>query len=113
VSKDFLKYLPNCFGLEVTGDGMAPGILEEDVVYVDPSQKPRGNAQDIAVLKINEAYHICRFTRYGNQILMLHDNAPSVTVRAENVEVIGKVVGGSFTSINEENQPAANRLAFA
>lgn len=110
---DFIKQLSNCFALEVVGDAMAPSILEEDILYVDPHQKPKANAQDIAVLQIRENYHVCRFTRYGNQLMLLHENAATLTVRVKDVVVIGKVVGGSFTPKNEENQLAANELAFS
>lgn len=108
-NNNWLKSLPNCFGLEVVGDAMAPGILEGDILYVDRQQKPKGNAQEIAVLKIDEEYHVCKFTKYGNQYLLIHDNAPISTVAAARVEVVGKVVGGDIVTVNEENHSAGTK----
>jgi hypothetical protein len=46
-------------------------------------------------------------------LMLLHDNDASLTVRVEDVVVIGKVLGDSFAPVNEENQLAANELAFS
>ncbi len=46
-------------------------------------------------------------------LMLLHDNDATLTVRVEDVVVIGKMVGGSFAPKNEENQLAANELAFS
>lgn len=83
-------------GLEVTGEAMEPILLEGDVIYIDKGTKPRSNADDLAVLKVKGNYHVCRFTVYGSQILMLHDNAPLKVVKIEDVEIVGKVIGSSY-----------------
>ncbi|MGG3988409.1 S24 family peptidase [Bacillus smithii] len=98
------------YTLEVEGNAMEPTILEGDILEVDPLQEPKSNGKDLAVLKVHDKYHVCRFTRFGRQILMLHDNAPIVVVRREHVEIVGKVVGGTF--INKENHSAGNTMAF-
>lgn len=95
------------FGLEVVGDAMAPVILEGDVLQVDPSQQPRSNGKDLAVLRVNGAYHVCKYTKMGLQILMLHENAPIMVARSYEVEIVGLVTG-----INEENHSAGNTAAF-
>lgn len=82
--------------LEVTGEAMEPTLLEGDVLYIDPDIKPRSNAKDIGLLKIKGNYHVCRFTVYGLYILMIHDNAPLKVVRIEDVEIVGKVMSGSY-----------------
>lgn len=108
--KDLIKETPNLFALEVTGDAMAPAILEGDELWIDAKQQPRSNGKELAVLKINGINHICRFTRFGHQIIMIHDNAPIAVVRKENVEIVGKVVGGTFG--NEKNHSVCGTMAF-
>lgn len=111
--------LNHCFGLEVTGDAMEPWILEGDILYVDPKQRPKGNAQDIAIIKIEDSYHVCKYTSFGDKILVIHDNAPNVSLSAESVEFVGKVIGGSHTMTSQipgaqkENHSAGNTMAFA
>jgi SOS-response transcriptional repressor LexA len=109
----WIKEIPHCFGLEVEGDAMAPSILEGDILYIDLRQQPRANNMDIACLKIKEELHVCRYVRYGNQIMLFHENAPVSVVAAEVVKVVGKVIGGSFIPVNEENHSAGNTMAFA
>jgi len=96
MSKDWIKSLPNCFGLEVTGNNMDPLITKGDTLYVNRKKHPKGNTKDIAVLKIDGRYHICRFILHERQFLLLYDNAPATFVDANQIEIIGKVVGGSF-----------------
>lgn len=103
--KDLMKEMPSLFALEVTGSAMEPTILEGDELWVDAKQMPRSNGTDLAVLKIGEEHHVCRFTRFGSQIIMIHDNAPIAVVRGENVRIVGKVVGGTYTT---KNRSAAN-----
>ena len=110
MNKKLIKEYPSLFALEVTGSAMEPNILEGDELWVDAKQMPKSNGTDLAVLKIESKYHVCRFTRFGQQIIMSHDNAPIAVVRGENVKVIGKVVGG--TSVNKENHSAVNTAAF-
>lgn len=85
----------NLFALEVTESNMA-GILPGDEVYVDGNEMPEGNGQDIGVFLINGEHYISRFTRYGNQIIMLQEQGRIQVIRSVNVDVIGKVVGGSI-----------------
>jgi phage repressor protein C with HTH and peptisase S24 domain len=88
-----LQY-PNCFALAVRGDFMAPNILEGDSVIVDPDMKPRGNGQELAVLRILGEMYICKFIRVAGQIVMLFDNAAyaSTTFPERAVMIMGKVV---------------------
>ncbi|EIM05323.1 peptidase S24/S26A/S26B [Planococcus antarcticus DSM 14505] len=83
------------FALEVTESNMQ-GILPGDEITVDGNATPRGNGQDIGVFLIDGQNYISRFTRFGNQIIMLQDNGRIQVVRSVNVDVIGKVVGGSI-----------------
>lgn len=96
--------------LEVDGDEMAPVLMTNDVILVDPTTKPRPNAKDLSVFRLGYQLHVCRYFKYGGQIVMLYDAGRPRTVRADDVEIVGKVVWGDYE--NEESQPAANELAF-
>lgn len=85
----------NLFSLEVTGDASG-NLLPGDEVIIDANAMPEGNGQDIGAFRMNGEYFISRFTRFGNQIIMLPDDGPIQVVRSVNVDVIGKVVGGSM-----------------
>lgn len=82
------------FALEVAASNIQ-GIIEGDEVIVDSNETPRGNGKDLAVFYSDDTYFISRFTHFGNQILLLPDEGPISIIRTENVEIIGKVVGGS------------------
>jgi SOS-response transcriptional repressor LexA len=112
MSNTWIKETPNCFVLEVDGEAMAPSILDGDVLYIDSRQQPRANNDDLACLKVDGEFHVCRFVRYGKQIMMFHENAPVSVVPSSIVEVIGKVIGGSFMPVNKENHSAGNTAVF-
>lgn len=103
-------------GLEVTGGAMEPTLLEGDVIYIDQSIKPHSNAKDVAVLKVRENYHVCKFTVYGSQLLMIHDNAPIKVVNLKDVEIVGKVIEVAFEPEivlgREESHIAGNDVAL-
>lgn len=83
------------FALEVTESNMS-GVLPGDEIIVDGNEMPEGNGKDLGVFLVNGENYISRFTRYGNQIIMLQEGGRIDVVRSANVEVIGKVVGGSM-----------------
>lgn len=82
----------NIFVLEVEGDAMAPNVLEGDLLTVDMADKPKSNGKDLSILIVDGKLHVCRYTRFGKQILMIHDNAPIIAVANDKVEVLGKVI---------------------
>lgn len=102
----------NLFVLKVIGDAMAPRIIDGDKVFFNSSIKPLPNGKDVAILEVEERYHICRFTRSGRKILMIQDNAPISVIKEESVKIIGKVVHCSFTPIKEENYTAGNDVVI-
>lgn len=102
------------FALEVSESNME-GVLPGDEVIVDSNVMPRGNGQDIGVFYANDGYFISKFTRFGNQIIMLQENGGIQVIRSVNVEVIGKVVGGSI-EMDTKRAPAvtgAHHLSYA
>ena len=92
------------FALEVEESTMK-GILPGDEVIVDGNEMPEGNGIDIGVFLVKGIRFISRFTRYGNQIIMLREDGPIQVVRSVSVEVIGKVVDGSI-EMNTKKAPA-------
>lgn len=92
------------FSLEVTESNMEE-ILQGDEVIVDGNAVPEGNGRDIGVFLINDEYYISKFTRYGNQVIMLQKNGRICVIRSVNLKVVGKVVGGSF-EMNTQKAPA-------
>ncbi|MBO1005762.1 S24 family peptidase [Pseudogracilibacillus auburnensis] len=105
--------LNNSFELEVAGNAMEPVLIEGDEIAVDIKLNPRTNGKDLAVIEVDGNYHICRLARFGRQLLMLHDNGPTVAIGEDRVKIIGKVVGATNYSINENNHSAANTMAIA
>lgn len=101
------------FALEVTESNIG-GIIQGDEVIVDSNVMPEGNGKDLGVFFKDDAYFISRFTRFGNQIIMLPEDGPIQVVRSVNVEVIGKVVGGSM-ELDIEKAPAVTgaHLSYA
>lgn len=83
------------FSLKVEQSNMT-GIHPGEEIVVDGSEMPEGNGQDIGVFLINGEHYLSKFTRYGNQIIMLQENGRIEVVRSVNVEVIGKVVNQSI-----------------
>lgn len=96
----------NLITLEVTGNAMVPTISEGAVINVDMGQTPRANGKDIGVFNVNDHLHVARYTRYGSQLILIHENAAHAVVPAAYVEILGKVVQ------NEENHSAENTMAF-
>jgi SOS-response transcriptional repressor LexA len=103
----------NYIALEVIGEEMAPTLIEGDLLIIDQSVQPAANGKDLAVFKIDGGYHVCRYTRFGKQFLMLYDNGPIVVCKADDAQLIGKVIDGTFLHENKENHSAANTMAFA
>lgn len=101
------------FALEVTESNIG-GIIQGDEVIVDSNVMPEGNGKDLGVFFKDDAYFISRFTRFGNQIIMLPEDGPIQVVRSVNVAVIGKVVGGSM-ELDIEKAPAVTgaHLSYA
>lgn len=88
--------MTNLFSLEVESSNMN-AILEGDEVIVDPNTAPRGNGKELGVFRVNNGENfISKFTRYGNRILFLAENGQIQIAKTVDVEVVGKVVGGSF-----------------
>ena len=87
--------MKNLFSLEVESSNM-PSIIVGDEVIVDPNTAPRGNGEDIGVFEKNHENFISKFTRFGNQIILIGENGQIQVVKAAEVNIIGKVVGGSF-----------------
>ena len=98
--------LNNELKLEVTGDAMAPGILEDDVLMVDQKEMPEPNGKDLAVFTISGEQVVCRYTKYGSQYLLLFDNAPISVVSGDRAEILGKVV------LIQESHLAGNKMAL-
>ena len=100
------------FSLEVTASDMT-GVLPGDEVIVDPNVMPEGNGRDIGAFTVNGEYFISKFTRFGNQIIMLPDNGPIKVVRSINVDVIGKVIGGSIEMDTKKAPAGTGALSYA
>jgi len=83
------------FSLDVESSSIQ-SILEGDEVIVDANTMPRGNGKDMGVFVKNGENFISRFTRYGNRIIFIEENGRIQVVKAADVEIIGRVVGGSF-----------------
>lgn len=99
------------FALEVEGQAMEPVLFEGDKVIVDPEVQPRGNAKDIALFEINGEHYVSRFFRYGNQIVLLFDNASGFTVRAYEATILGKVMYcDPISNIKEKSHCATNTM---
>lgn len=97
----------NEINLQVTGDAMAPEILEEDILTVDQNEMPKPNGKDLAVFTFNGEKVVCRYTKYGSQYLLLFANAPISVVNSDRAEILGKVV------LIKENHLAGNKMDFA
>lgn len=96
-----MKYI----SLEVTDSNLSR-ILEGDEVIVDLSEMPKGNGQEYGVFQLESGhYFISKFTRFGNQILLLSDDGKIQVIRSERVKVVGKVIGGSFDFEENEKEP--------
>ncbi len=100
------------FSLAVIGEAMAPNIVDGDEVVVNPSERPKGNGKDIAVLKKGGTNHICRYTNFGDQVLLIHDNGPIIPIKKDQIEVLGKVIDGDYITLNEKNHYAGNEVAL-
>ncbi|WP_336883824.1 S24 family peptidase [Priestia koreensis] len=79
-------------GYEVIGSEMEPSMIDGDMVWVDFSEEPEANAQDIALIEVDGQSHVCRYTFYGQQVLMIHDNGPISVVKRDRVTILGKIV---------------------
>ncbi|MBY0124487.1 hypothetical protein, partial [Bacillus sp. S/N-304-OC-R1] len=78
-----------------------------NVITVDTVQVPASNGNDIGVFIINDSLHVARYTRYGSQYILLHENAAHAVVSAYQVEILGKVVK------IENDHSAGNTMAIA
>ena len=97
--------MKNLFSLEVESSNM-PSIIVGDEVIVDPNTAPRGNGKDVGLFDKNDEKFISKFTRFGNQIILIGENGKIQVVKAAEVNIIGKVVGGSF-EMEELNRKGA------
>lgn len=84
----------NGFKLEITNDNEFLGLLEGDEVLVSTVEQPQSNGKDLAVFEAAGECFISPFTRFGNQIMLLGERIQ--VVREHQVNIIGKVIGGSF-----------------
>ena len=100
------------FALEVTTSDMA-GVLPGDEIIVDSNEMPKGNGKDIAVFKVNEEHFVSRFTRFGNQLIMIPENGTIKVLRAANVEIVGKAVGGSIELDTKKAPAGTGALSYA
>lgn len=82
----------NIIRLEVKNDNTAVGLLEEDMVMVDTTKQPRGNAKELGVFKIDDVTFVSAFTKFGNQLLFMLPNHPIKVVPASRVEIIGTFI---------------------
>lgn len=92
--------------LDVEGEAMAPSIGAGDRLYIDTTEVPQSNGKDVAVFNIEGDYFVCKYTRFGKQLLLLQDNGPIRVIREEQADIVGKAVE------KEENPSAGNTQAI-
>ncbi|MDM5351558.1 hypothetical protein QUF65_11730 [Lysinibacillus sphaericus] len=97
------------FKLEVSNDNELVGLLEGDEVLVSTVELPRSNGKDLAAFEAAEERFISTFTRFGNQIMLLGERIQ--VVREHQVNIIGKVIGGSFVG-KEKAAALADATAY-
>lgn len=101
IDKNFLGSRTECFGLKVRGDSMMnAGILEGDLVIIQP-QKEAANG-DIIVALLKDEATMKRFSNVNGKIYLIPENEkydPIVIEENEEFSIVGKVIG-VFRSYN-------------
>ncbi len=101
IDKNFLGSRTECFGLKVRGDSMMnAGILEGDLVIIQP-QKEAANG-DIIVALLKDEATMKRFSNANGKIYLIPENEkydPIVIEDNEEFSIVGKVIG-VFRSYN-------------
>ncbi|HOI30663.1 MAG TPA: transcriptional repressor LexA [Melioribacteraceae bacterium] len=101
IDKNFLGSRTECFGLKVRGDSMMnAGILEGDLVIIQP-QKEAANG-DIIVALLKDEATMKRFSNLNGKIYLIPENEkydPIVIEDDEEFSIVGKVIG-VFRSYN-------------
>ncbi|WP_375380891.1 helix-turn-helix transcriptional regulator [uncultured Sphingomonas sp.] len=78
--------------VEATGDSMAPGIADGDLLLVDQGDRRVTATGRVFVIRIDGATLVKRVARRGGAIMVTSDNPSASPVAADAVEVIGRVV---------------------
>ncbi len=82
------------FAMKITSDSMIDaGILIDDIALVNPDTTAQNN--DIVIVQIGEEAIIRQFIKRNNRVTLIPMNkqTKSITLHAEYVKVIGKVIG--------------------
>jgi len=86
--------------LTITGDSNIPVFNNGDIAFVDNTQTKVGFGQYYAISLHGDTVGarqivVRKLTSIGDKITIVHDNKqyPDITVDAENVFVVGRVVG--------------------
>ncbi len=94
LNRELFRVDDDVFGLRVVGESMkGAGIFEGDIVIVKPGVMPENG--EIVVALIGEEATVKRFFREGNSVRLQPENPDMevMVVRAEEFNIIGKVVG--------------------
>lgn len=98
--------MSNLIAFEVEGNAMAPIIIAGQTIQVDPNEIPAANGKDIGVFIVNDQLHVAKYTRYGSQLILIHESARHAVVSAAYVEILGKVVE------NKNDHSAGNTMVM-
>ncbi len=105
--------VPDQFYLEVEGEDMRPLIEPFEQVLVDSTKHVPTDLKTVIVIRVWERLHVCKCAKFGNQVIMKHENGNISAVSQSDVEYIGVVtkVRGSRED-NKKSLSAGNTKTF-